>query len=141
MKAKVNKSTYPSPPKSLPFSTLPGSYNNKMSNPLTQRHQWMISCLADCFDQREIIMEDWIRERGNYSLVTDFLKGTAPPKILIYYQAENGEHDDYNEHPEEPRLFITTGDTVKLKAKAAYFIRTTPEGKSVVLTTANDNEV
>lgn len=54
-------------------------------------------------------------------MISDFLNGEGPEKILIYYQVQdlNG-NDDMNA---EPTLFVTTGEIDKLKEKAVYFLR------------------
>jgi dynein heavy chain len=104
----------------------------------------MIQCCADTFELSELFMEDWFRERENYQLINDFLKGNGPPKILIYKQTPepNYSSEEYiDSNQDEPKLFITFGDSVRIKAKAVFFYRTTPDGKPVTTSNSNDGEV
>ncbi|CAG9316033.1 unnamed protein product [Blepharisma stoltei] len=114
-----------------------------MSNPLHQRHQWMIQCLADCFEMSDLIMEDWFRDRERYQVINNFLKGAGPPKLLFYRQTNDipTGQDEYVESSEELHLFLTYGDTVRIKSKGAFFYRTLPEGKAVNTNAYNDTEV
>lgn len=72
-------------------------------------------------------------------MITDFLNGVGPSKILVYYQVQelNG-NDDINS---EPTLFVTTGDSDKLKEKGIFFWRNSPAGRKVNQQEPNDNDV
>ena len=76
-------------------------------------------------------------------LLEKFLNGDGPPKIIVCHQVlENQSNDDIKDNQSEPTLFITYGDTEKLKEKAVWFLRMTPDNrKQVNLTESNDNEV
>ena len=124
-----------------------------MSNPLHQRHLWMVQCLADCFEKDELQMEDWLRENEHYKHFNSFLKGITPPKILVYRQPldsqnghaaghSNGHRNGYsNGHHDSLPLLINFGDNYPIKAKACFFFRNTAEGSSVNTQVYNDNEV
>lgn len=60
-----------------------------------------------------------------------FLDSEGPPKILVYYQTpDTGSENDHNVI--DPQLFITYGDTEKIKDKAIWFLRNLPENKKKV---------
>jgi hypothetical protein len=60
-----------------------------------------------------------------------FLDSEGPPKILVYYQTpDTGSENDHNVI--DPQLFITYGDTEKIKDKAVWFLRNLPENKKKV---------
>jgi hypothetical protein len=92
----------------------------------------------------EFLIEDWFREPENYGTITDFLRGKGSPKILIYRQSVESNHisDDFiDNHHHQPSLFLTYGDSVKIKQRGIFFYRNTGEGKTVNLSIANDNDV
>ena len=76
-------------------------------------------------------------------LLEQFLKGEGPKKILIYHQVQDQiSNDEIKEANADPMLFITQGDTERIKEKAIYFIRNLPENKKTInLTETNDNEI
>ena len=59
----------------------------KMSGQLHPRLLWMIQCIADSFNKEDLKLEDWVRRKENYAAMSNFLKGTAPPKLLVYRQS------------------------------------------------------
>ena len=55
----------------------------------------------------------------------------GPPKLLAYYQApDTGSEND--EKLVGKQLFLTYGDTEKIKDKAVWFMRNLPENKKKV---------
>ena len=68
-----------------------------------------------------------------------FLESEGPPKLLIYYQTpDTGSDNDQNVI--DPRLFITYGDTEKIKDKAVWFLRNLPENKKKIDFNQGSNE-
>jgi len=106
----------------------------------------MITTIADSFGfDSEVVVEDLLREESTQQVVSQFLGGgsSAPSKILFYFQrpdivTESGELVDSEA---EPRLFVTLGDSERLKSKAVYFVRNTAGSKGVSLSVANDTDV
>ena len=68
---------------------------------------------------------------GNRQKIEQFLDTEGPPKILVYYQTpDTGSENDHNVI--DPQLFITYGDSEKIKDKAVWFLRNLPENKKKV---------
>jgi dynein heavy chain len=103
----------------------------------------MIQCVNECFGINEQILHDKFREDENYRILSRFLDGTGPPKVLFYMQRPDmrGTYDELIDSHEDPRLLITFGDTERIKSKAAFFYRTSPDGRGVNVQNASDNEV
>jgi len=77
-------------------------------------------------------------------LFDDFFKGQGPARIFVYHQTpyKINESKEIIDMPHEhPQFYVTHGDTVKLKGKGVYFVRTTQPGKGINVSAANDNEV
>lgn len=56
----------------------------------------------------------------------------GPPKLLAYYQTpDTGSENDQNVI--DAHLFLTYGDTEKIKDKAVWFLRNLPENKKKVI--------
>jgi hypothetical protein len=68
---------------------------------------------------------------ANRQKIEQFLDTEGPPKILVYYQTpDTGSENDHNVI--DPQLFITYGDSEKIKDKAVWFLRNLPENKKKV---------
>lgn len=68
---------------------------------------------------------------GNRQKIEQFLDTEGPPKILVYYQTpDTGSENDHNVI--DPQLFITYGDSEKIKDKAVWFLRNLAENKKKV---------
>jgi len=69
---------------------------------------------------------------SNSPTLLDFFKGNNKQKIIVYFQKEdvitNGEVRDSEN---EPELILTTGEDMRIKNKAVYFVRLIPNGVSV----------
>lgn len=114
-----------------------------MSGGLNPRILWMLQCIADSFAKDEYKLEDWARRKENNTAMSNFLKGTSPPKLLVFRQSSEATpgSEDYLDPNDEVGLFMHFGETSKIRSKGVFFYRTVPEGKSVNPQTANDGEV
>lgn len=76
-------------------------------------------------------------------MLEKFLEGEGPPKLMFCYQVlDNQSSDEIKDNAVEASLFTTYGDSEKLKDKAVWFLRMTPEHrKNVNLQEQSDNEV
>jgi dynein heavy chain len=84
------------------------------------------------YQTRGMTVEEFFTQNAqNRTTLENFLSGQGPPKLMIYYQPDNGEDSDGRDG--ENKLILTTGDNVKLEKKGVYFLRTTPPGKEVSL--------
>ena len=104
----------------------------------------MISTISESLGiKKEATVEEYLKQERNEMLLEQFLKGEGPKKILIYHQVQDQiSNDEIKEANADPMLFITQGDTERIKEKAVYFIRNLPENKKTInLTEANDNEI
>lgn len=100
----------------------------------------MRGCIADSFGLKEDFvsvtpptMQDAIfGNEANRQKIELFLDSEGPPKILVYYQTpDTGSENDHNVI--DPTLFLTYGDTERIKDKAVWFLRNLPENKKKVL--------
>lgn len=110
----------------------------------SKRGRWMISTISESLGiKKESVVEDQLKQERNEILLETFLKGEGPKKILVYYQVQDLiSNDEVKDANAEPSLFITQGDTERLKEKAVYFIRNLHENKkNVNLQESNDNEI
>ena len=75
--------------------------------------------------------------------MSNFLKGTGPPKLLVYRQSSEAApgNEDYLDPNDEVGLCIHFGETSKIRTKGVFFYRSVPEGKAVNTQASNDNEV
>lgn len=88
----------------------------------------MISCIYESFNHqiKETSIEDYLlRSEGYPQTIQDFFSGNGPNKLIFYYQKKDitdptGELVDSQE---PPQLFMTTGDTERIKGKAVYFLK------------------
>lgn len=110
-----------------------------MSKELAKKFLWMRGCIADSFGLKEDFvsvrnnpMQDAIfGNEANRQKIEQFLDTEGPPKILVYYQTpDTGSENDHNVI--DPQLFITYGDSEKIKDKAVWFLRNLPENKKKV---------
>ena len=103
----------------------------------------MLQCIADSFSKDDLKLEDWARKKENYQSFSNFFKGTAPPKLLVYRQSNEAApgSEDYLEPGDEVGLYVHIGEMSKMRSKGVFFYRTVTEGKQVNTQTANDGEV
>eukprot|EP00820_Chromera_velia_P029268 Cvel_12266.t1-p1 / transcript=Cvel_12266.t1 / gene=Cvel_12266 / organism=Chromera_velia_CCMP2878 / gene_product=Dynein gamma chain, flagellar outer arm, putative / transcript_product=Dynein gamma chain, flagellar outer arm, putative / location=Cvel_scaffold794:55107-67642(+) / protein_length=1727 / sequence_SO=supercontig / SO=protein_coding / is_pseudo=false len=111
---------------------------------LQTRHRWMTSTVASAFGREddEIAVEDVFKEQ--IQKVNGFLSGTSESNYMfVYFQKLESitAHGEPVEKPGDAKYIITDGTDVRLKNKAAYFIRNVPAGKQVNLNNASDNEL
>jgi hypothetical protein len=60
-----------------------------------------------------------------------FLDSEGPPKLMVYYQTpDTGSENDQNVI--DARLFLTYGDSERIKDKAVWFLRNLPENKKKI---------
>jgi hypothetical protein len=88
--------------------------------------------------------EDALREPGNARKVSDFLEGkTNQTHLLFFYQKPDVVNDagELIDSPGEAKLLITNGEQERIKKRAAYFLRTSPEGKAIRTDIASDNDL
>lgn len=64
----------------------------------------------------------------------------GPTVIFVYYQVQDQPDDPQGNQNADPTLFVTTGETDKLKDKAVYFVRS-PGTKVIRQDEASDNSV
>lgn len=111
-----------------------------MSKELAKKFLWMRGCIADSLGLKEdfvsvriISMQDAIfGNEANRQKIEQFLDTEGPPKILVYYQTpDTGSENDHNVI--DSQLFITYGDSEKIKDKAVWFLRNLPENKKKVI--------
>jgi dynein heavy chain len=88
--------------------------------------------------------EDALREPGNARKVSDFLDGkTNQTHLLFFYQKPDVVNDagELIDSPGEAKLLITNGEQERIKRRAAYFLRTAPEGKAIRSDVTTDNDL
>ena len=99
------------------------------------RTKWMFRNIQDAFQLyplRGAVFDEFFNgNAANHQALENFLNGHGPPKMMVYFQAEQGEDGDARESNSESRLILTTGDNVKLESKGVFFLRTTPPGKEI----------
>ena len=64
----------------------------------------------------------------------------GPQVIFIYYQVQDQPDDPQGNQNADPTLFVTNGETDKLKDKAVYFVRS-PDTKQVRVDESNDTSI
>ena len=74
-------------------------------------------------------------------MIDEFLEGRGAPKIFIYYQPQESTDGVADQKDHHYDLFITDGESEKLKEKAVYFYRNVPEGRSINLSEVLDQDV
>jgi hypothetical protein len=93
----------------------------------TKRFKWMVEVVQGSFEHflkdSNIGVDDFFKMDKNYTIVSEFLNATGPPKLIIYFQQDAGGQDDLREMT-EPHLVFTTGENEKLSGKGVYFLRT-----------------
>lgn len=72
---------------------------------------------------------------GNREIIDKFLDGEGPPRFFAYYQTPEGVAES-DQNLIDPVLFLTYGDTQKIKDKAVWFLR----AKKEISTTEFNNE-
>lgn len=78
-----------------------------------------------------VIQESIFGIEANRVKIELFLDSDGPPKIMVYYQTpDTGSENDHNVI--DPTLFLTYGDTERIKDKAVWFLRNLPENKKKV---------
>ena len=83
-------------------------------------------------ERTSLVMQDAIfGNEANRQKINQFLDTEGPPKIMVYYQTpDTGSENDHNVI--DPQLFLTYGDTERIKDKAVWFMRNLPENKKKV---------
>jgi len=107
----------------------------------SRRHKWIIQTIADSFGRDDKSIEDLLRYDKHVHLIDEFLEGKGSPKIFIYYQPSDTNDGVADSNHINFELFITDGESDKLKEKAIYFFRNLPEGRAVNTGESYDNEV
>ena len=90
--------------------------------------------IEDSFGLDRGFVEDALqRDDRNYSKILEFMNGTSPPRIFIYYQSSDyrNSSDELIDSGQEPRLTVTFGDSERIKRKCVYFHRNIEEGKAI----------
>jgi dynein heavy chain len=109
------------------------------------RHRWMIQRLDQGFGiNDELMIESFLRDESVLEHMNSFFSADGPSRIMFYYQPRitlNERDEEVEEGP--PILFATTGEEVKLKGRAIYFVRKRIEGVKVALdlTRTNDGKI
>jgi hypothetical protein len=104
---------------------------------LQPRQKWMAENVALAFGKTgdaAAKFEDALREPGNARKVSDFLDGkTNQTHLLFFYQKPDVVNDagELIDSPGEAKLLITNGEQERIKKRAAFFLRTAPEGKVI----------
>ena len=109
----------------------------------TPRQKWLMACLTDCFGfPNHSKVEDYFNHPDVLPKIRAFMAGQGPPILTFFYQRPEA-HDSYGEPNDsgDPEIFLTVGDTDRIKGKCAYFIRNTPEGKPVNTQVPSDETV
>jgi dynein heavy chain len=65
-------------------------------------------------------------------MLEKFIEGEGPPKLMFCYQIVESQSSDEMKDNIEASLFLTYGDSEKLKEKAVWFLRMTPEHRKNV---------
>ena len=100
--------------------------------------------VEDSFELDRSFVEDALqRDDRNYSKILEFMNGTSPPRLFIYYQSSDyrNSSDELIDSGQEPRLTVTFGDSERIKNKCVYFHRNLEEDKAINTQQANDMEV
>ena len=85
------------------------------------------------------LTQDVLVSEKSRDVIDKFLDGEGPSRIFAYYQSpETGTEGEQNLH--DPVLFLTYGDTERIKDKAVWFLRCLPENKKQVNTSEATNE-
>jgi len=105
----------------------------------------MATLVADSFNVPEYEASQPFTDPKNKNIFENWMKGTGPAHIFIYYQKPYKVLDS-GEIVENPgstdQFFVTDGEKEKLKGKGVYFLRcTVPAGKPITASGTNDNEV
>ena len=91
------------------------------------RQKWIVKAVSHAFDIPNSTVEECIRDQSTQALLTGFFGGepTGATRIIFYRQKRdrvgNGGEAYENGGPEE--LFVTSGDTDRLKSRAIFFVR------------------
>lgn len=99
-------------------------------------HRRLTWAQGRCCQCKYLVIQDYIfgnnqGSEANREKINQFLDTEGPPKILVYYQtADTGSENDHNVI--DAHLFVTYGDSEKIKDKAVWFLRNLPENKKKV---------
>ena len=97
-------------------------------------HRRLLRTQGGLRERKDLSTQDAIfGNEANRQKLDLFLESEGPPKILIYYQTpDTGSENDQNVI--DAQLFITYGDSDRIKDKAVWFMRNLPENKKKVTT-------
>ena len=115
---------------------------------MQDRHRWMAGNVAGTFNMLDKVswVEQQLGEHANLKKLNDFLEGKSKHKhLFIYYQKQDVQNKlgELVDGPGEARLVITTGEheDMRIKNKAAYFLRNVGDQKAVKPDVATDSEL
>lgn len=100
--------------------------------------------IANSLNIQDTHVTDFLGNDKNEEMLKDFLEGRGSRKFMVYYQVDDilNHEGGAREANTDPSLFVTHGDSERIKDKAVIFIRNLSEGKTTVKLDDNqDSEV
>jgi dynein heavy chain len=110
-----------------------------MSKFFSKRYLAMKGVVSDQLGVPDQAWTDCLAVDRNREMIENFLDGVGHPKLIIYYQLPDEQQEEFNH---ENVLMFSFGDSIRLKARAVYFIRNLPESKKTInLNETSDSEL
>eukprot|EP00941_MAST-03F_sp_MAST-3F-sp1_P001388 g1388.t1 len=106
------------------------------------RHRWVIRSIARSFSLPSDEVEMFVKREVDV-IETFFTDNPPANRLFVYYQPleVKTEHGDWVTEGDDCQLFFTTGDDIKLREKAIYFVRNCPNDDAIDCSVACDSTV
>ena len=88
------------------------------------RHRWVLEKISTTFSLSSKVVEHFLM-KNFISFAKFFSANPKRSKLLVYYQpVEEKRSTGYVQITDEPKLFFSSGESVRLRGQACYFVRT-----------------
>eukprot|EP01138_Halocafeteria_seosinensis_P007479 gb/GECG01007645.1/.p1 GENE.gb/GECG01007645.1/~~gb/GECG01007645.1/.p1 ORF type:complete len:3314 (+),score=514.53 gb/GECG01007645.1/:1-9942(+) len=89
------------------------------------RYQWIKTRIAATFDLDQETVDDFFDQPEPVSYFETLCQGTGPSRVFVFYQSPDANSDESTVTERPPQLYVSDGNTDRIKGRALYFLRNT----------------
>jgi dynein heavy chain len=108
------------------------------------RMQWICQRIFETFEPQVTLNEvgEFVSNPNVRKHFEDLLSSKETTKVFVHFQVEaevGATAGGENSNDGKPKLIVSIGNSIPIKSKCCYFLRTTPDGKAIDVQKSSDN--
>ena len=96
---------------------------------LTACHRYVLDRLVDSIGaDKSAYLERAVTQERTFQEINDLLQPKGQKKLLFFYQSPAEGDTGWGADKNQPELFISNGESERLRGRCIYFVRVNPKG-------------